>query len=603
MSAKFGYINESAVDKIYLGDKLIDPFNYGEVVPTSSPLQMTVTSISEPQITPVGGAVNTIDNGDGTWAIESSDQITSFTFVANDDVTNIVCHKADSLTSMANMFSYMSYAVAIIFEDEWDTSNVTSMENLFGSCNALQSVDLSNFDTSSLENMSSMLGFCSSLTTVDLSTFDLTALDNMESVFRYSGALENVILPVAAPTAGMKLMFQNCNSLVCVNAINTLNATNRENIFLDCTALIQPDAAALVAIEAGANWVNPNPCPPPIPYTFDMTVTSPAMPEFTVAGGDVTITDNGDGSWAVRTEDLVTSVGFKYGSAPLGVVTSVVCHKANSLTSMWAMFSGLIIATSITFEADFDTSQVTEMGNAFKDCKAITSLDLSPFDTSNATSLGSMFANCEELTSIDVSHFTAPNLTSLRDMFMGCKKLAGTVDLSGLANTTQLSHVQQIFYNCNAVTSINLSNLIMPLATNMSLMFSGCKALISLDISSFETGNVTTMNNMFRDCHVLPAVDVSSFDTGNVTDMQYMFALCHKLTSLDTVDWDLSSLANAIGTFRHCHELICLTGLDIPVTADTNVTFDDCPLLVAPNASEQADIIAGTPWTNPNACP
>ena len=44
-----------------------------------------------------------------------------------------------------------------------DTSNVTSMGNMFNNCSSLTSLDLSNFNTSNVTNISSMFSNCSSL--------------------------------------------------------------------------------------------------------------------------------------------------------------------------------------------------------------------------------------------------------------------------------------------------------------------------------------------------------------------------------------------------------------------------------------------------------
>lgn len=70
-----------------------------------------------------------------------------------------------------------------------DTSNVTSMNNMFKICKALTSIDLSNFNTSSVTDMSSMFSECYALTTIDLSSFDTSKVTNMSSMFNYCGKL------------------------------------------------------------------------------------------------------------------------------------------------------------------------------------------------------------------------------------------------------------------------------------------------------------------------------------------------------------------------------------------------------------------------------
>ena len=43
---------------------------------------------------------------------------------------------------------------------------------------------------------------------------------------------------------------------------------------------------------------------------------------------------------------------------------------------------------------NFDSSQVTDMGNMFSECSSLTSINLFNFDTSNVTTMRSMFNGC-----------------------------------------------------------------------------------------------------------------------------------------------------------------------------------------------------------------
>ena len=56
--------------------------------------------------------------------------------------------------------------------------------------------------------------------------------------------------------------------------------------------------------------------------------------------------------------------------------------------------------------------------------------------------------------------------------------------------------------------------------TNMREMFSDCRALSSLDVSNFNTQKVTNMGGMFADCSGLTSLDLSHFNTQNVTNMR-----------------------------------------------------------------------------------
>ena len=91
---------------------------------------------------------------------------------------------------------------------------------------------------------------------------------------------------------------------------------------------------------------------------------------------------------------------------------------------------------------------------------------------------------------------------------------------------TQVQDSSRMFYFCDKLTSIDLSNFDASNTTDMGSMFYNCTNLTSLDLSNFDTSNVTNMNGMFYLCSSLTSLDVSNFDTSNVTNMGNMFSRC-----------------------------------------------------------------------------
>ena len=71
--------------------------------------------------------------------------------------------------------------------------------------------------------------------------------------------------------------------------------------------------------------------------------------------------------------------------------------------------------------------------------------------------------------------------------------------------------------------------------TDMSGMFYNCYALTSLDLSHFNTSNVTDMSDMFNGCSSLTSLDLSGWNTSNVTDMSDMFNGCSNLKTIKMV--------------------------------------------------------------------
>ena len=70
----------------------------------------------------------------------------------------------------------------------------------------------------------------------------------------------------------------------------------------------------------------------------------------------------------------------------------------------------------------------------------------------------------------------------------------------------------------------------------MEGMFANCQALTSLDVTNFNTEKVTTMKNMFADCQALTSLDLTNFNTAIVETMLTMFYGCSALTTIYASD-------------------------------------------------------------------
>ena len=87
-----------------------------------------------------------------------------------------------------------------------------------------------------------------------------------------------------------------------------------------------------------------------------------------------------------------------------------------------------------------------------------------------------------------------------------------------------------MFYDCSALSSLDLSNFNTAIVTNMSNMFYCCSALSSLDLSNFYTKKVENMGGMFAGCLALTTIYASDkFVTSKVQSGEGMFALCRNL--------------------------------------------------------------------------
>ena len=214
-------------------------------------------------------------------------------------------------------------------------------------------------------------------------------------------------------------------------------------------------------------------------------------------------------------------------------IKNVIFNKSfntYALTSLNDFFGGCSGLEKITGLDNLNTANVTDMEYMFRECKNLSSLDLSKFNTANVTNMSYMFYGCNKLSSLTISEsFNTANVEWMQSMFYGCNKLS-SLDLSKF-NTANVMLMNSMFSGCNNLSSLTLSKSFNTASVlDMASMFSDCYNLSSLDLSNFKTKNVRSMDNMFYGCSALQTIYVSyNFVTKKVNSGADMFKGCTKL--------------------------------------------------------------------------
>ena len=176
------------------------------------------------------------NQGTGSWSALKALAILD---LSNFDTSNV--------SSMSNMFYYCIALTSLDFSN-FDTSNVTDMSNMFKDCSALTSLDVSNFDTSNVIHMDYMFGGCSNLSDLNISNFNTSNATSMSKMFSFSSVLTSLDLSRfdTSKVADMSQMFYGCSSLTSLDVSNfdTSNVTNMSWMFTSCSALISLDVGS-----------------------------------------------------------------------------------------------------------------------------------------------------------------------------------------------------------------------------------------------------------------------------------------------------------------------------------------------------------------------
>ena len=148
------------------------------------------------------------------------------------------------VTTMANMFFDCENLSAVTFP-HFDTSNVTDMTRMFSCCYNLTLLDLSTFDVSNVENMTQMFFSCKALTYLNLSHFNTSSLKKTENMF--AGCRELVTLNLGnfdvSKVVDMSYMFANCVRLKTIYCSSdwqaeAVNLIWHKEMFMYCEKLV-----------------------------------------------------------------------------------------------------------------------------------------------------------------------------------------------------------------------------------------------------------------------------------------------------------------------------------------------------------------------------
>ena len=269
-----------------------------------------------------------------------------------------------------------------------------------------------------------------------------------------------------------------------------------------------------------------------------------------------------------------------------------------NLTSIIKWFTGSNITSIKLPLVKFD--KVTNRyycSQPFANISYLQSIDISSATFENLEDLGGFASSCPELTTIiwdeDKLNFSKVENSTIsgvnRGMFQGCTKLTSSSILALRKQTfPKLKTIGGMFYNCAALTTVDLSAAIFGDVTNSSQVFQGCTNLTSVNLSSATFASATTMLSMFNGCSSLQTI---TFKTGitlsNVTTIQGVFQGCTNLTSVNLSSATFASATNMQSAFQGCSSLtaIDLSSAILASTTTASDAFRNCTSVLTINLS------------------
>ena len=500
-----------------------------------------------------------------------------------------------------------------------NTSQVTTMAEMFRYCNVLNNLDLRTFNTSNVTDMHCMFCYCFKLSNLNVNGFNTAKVTNMSHMF-HRCPMENLDVSSfnTSNVTDMSIMFAECKNLKTLDLknFNTAKASNMEAMFYSCPAMTTIYASNLwstASVTAGSwMFLGDTKLVGSMGTTYNAAHTDHAYAHIDggrcnpgYLSGDITPTDLGPKeAYAVLDDGVLTfyydsfkdctdgkiypiESGYSYSHLPAwhedrsqimaGAFDASFADYRPINTSYW--FFELSQMAALKNVVNLNTSEVSWMSSMFWDCNSLRMLDVSNFDTSKVKTMYGMFSNCRQLYYLDVSRFNTASVEDMSYMFWGCNSLT-KLDVSKF-NTANVKNMHGMFYDCKSLKAIDVSKFNTANVENMVAMFMRCEVLESLNLKNFNTAKVTNMEMMFYICTKLQSLDVSSFNTSSVTNMRSMFDYLRSVKKLDLRNFNTTKVTNMNAMFSGCVALeeINISNFDTRSVEKMNSMFHECKSL------------------------
>jgi len=330
-------------------------------------------------------------------------------------------------------------ATRVIIDPTFRNCRSTSFSQWFCDFDQIEVFEgLENLDTSEATDFSYMFNGCVSLLELDVSGFDTSKAENMENMFGYCSNLKKLNLA----------------------SFDTEKVTNMAFMFVDCSSLetigvsggfvtdavteslkMFSDCTALVGGN-GTKYADAN--PKDITYA---RIDKPGVPGYFTEpvlplAARAVVRDNGK------------TLLFVYNTVFYGVkgkdwfsVAEAEAIDPYDNPVPWNLAWNAPY-TKVVFDASFRNYRPKSCGGWFDSFRQMAAIEgLENLDTSEATSMAWMFYDCYALTELDLSSFDTAKVTDMMGMFEWCESLE-TISVSDTFVTAQVSDSDEMFCGC-----------------------------------------------------------------------------------------------------------------------------------------------------------
>lgn len=442
---------------------------------------------------------------------------------------------------------------SIVFNNYFDTSEITNMSSMFRKASNLTSLDLTGWDTSKVTNMSFMFFGMDALTNLNVSTWDTSNVTNMRSMFSLTQANTttnqsklttlNIANWNTSKVTDMSSMFFGQDALTTLNLSNwdTSKVTNMSNVFAGMNKLTTIDLSDWNTSQV-TNMSNL--------FSFNKNLTSV---------GDISKWNTSqvtNMSYMFQFVEKLTGVGdlTKWDTSKVTNISYMFYYFKTTSDVSFTISSKMTNYTSFVDGSNFKsgTTRLRLYDDGTKAGYDLVEKMVSEFGSDSITHSG-VLKDGLTLLNLNRTGWLPSNVEYVQFVTIGPNSSDTTVDLSKDDDGTVLGWQRSTTY---FVYRVDKKAVVAN--PNSSWLFGGMadQKLKTINTVGFlNTVNVTNFANMFAGRMALTSVDLQHFDTSNATNFSFMFSQCTALKTLNASTLDFDGVTNTISMFSQATNL------------------------------------------------
>lgn len=383
--------------------------------------------------------------------------------------------------STAYWFSGMSNLATIEGLDNINTSKATDMTEMFAGCKSLTSLNI-NFLIAEAKSLRGLFDGCTGLTSLNFTDMESARVEDMSRMFRNCSQLTSFPLYkfVTPSVTSMAEMFAGCESLkeLVLSEFNTSKVTNMESMFRDCKSLPFLDlkkfdnsqvmsmkdmfngCSSLDSIYVSDKFLPVSTCDATDMFkgcvklpNYDASAVGKAKALDVKQKGYLNIVEAAALPWVEYADGTLT---FHNDNQKYYTTSEIACVLPGNTTPDW--ISKAAEVKKVEFNQEFVSVYPEYCVSWFSGMKNIASIEgLDYLNTSAVVSMQAMFYNCENLTSLDLSKFNTAKVTNMQGMFNNCSSLKNIFVTNGFS-TDNVAQSQNMFTGCVKLANYNNSD-------------------------------------------------------------------------------------------------------------------------------------------------